>query len=173
MLYVILQYIISYYSILCNILQDIRSVERSRGRERRGGRRPRRGGSQERQIRRHPTCYFHKRATSAPAELGGKFTTSRKIEPARTSCRRHRSCTFAEVAARLVPSGQRGPPACGLFQLAHGSTRECTTLHIGVRDMGDSLLSRGRVFNVHLGAHRLYSVGWRVHVCERDKPPLY
>ena len=66
-------------------------------------------------IRRHQTCDFCERATSAPAELGGEIhSVSRNRAHTQVLCR-HGSCmfTFTDVA-RLVPSG---------------AMRYCTTLH--------------------------------------------
>ena len=55
-------------------------------------------------VRRHQTCDFGERATSAPAELGGEIHNISKIELVRRCFCRRGSGTFTEVA-RLVPSG--------------------------------------------------------------------
>ena len=55
-------------------------------------------------VRRHETCDIGEHMQLLRLQSSeGKFTMSREIEPGRRSFRRHRSCTFTEVA-RSVPS---------------------------------------------------------------------
>ena len=57
-------------------------------------------------TRRHQTCYFREHATSAPAELGGKFhNVSRNRARTQVLLQAQKLHVFTEVA-RLVPSGR-------------------------------------------------------------------